>query len=497
VSELEHAEVVNEQPKRSAGRTIAKNTVFAIGSQFALKAVGFIFTVLVVRNLGGTSYGQYQTVLAWAGFFAVLGDLGISQYYTREINRDRTKANELFWNIVVLRFLLAVITAVITIGGAVLSNYNPEIILGIVIYTSSYFLSAFLDPILRILDGHERLDITSVLGVIGQIVFLTLGGLFLFAGLDFVWLVVAELIRLPVLLFLALLNLRRNNMTPGKFHISPEIWRSLIQFGLPFAFVQLSLTFAFHVDTIILSHNVSDQNIAWYRISYNLIFTMMAFALAFNNAMRLTLAREHAANPASVRPWYYYSVRVMLFVSLPIAVGTTVLAYKIMPTIFGPENLPASITLMILIWDMPLLMYNAFCGDMTTAIRREKSGARIYGIEAVTNVGVNLLLIPLFGVIAASFVTVLTDLVGAVLFYFLFRREFGSGLELRKLIRLGISAVLMGVVVFLLRDWNLLVVIPIGAVSYLLFIWLTGAFSQDEQERLFGMVARRLRLSNG
>lgn len=490
---MSKAPVTADPPNRSVGRTVARNTVFALGAQLSLKAAGFIFTILVVRNLGGDNFGQYQTILAWAGLFSVLGDVGISQYLTREIARDRSKSAELFWDIFALRMILALVAAVVTIVGAIAANYETNIVIGIALYTSSYFLQSLLQPMISVLDGNERLDVTSVFNVISQVVFLVMGTLFLLAGFSFVWLVVAEILRLPIVLFLAFRSIRRFKLTPPPFKVNSRIWLSLLRAGVPFALVQLSLTFAYQFDTVLLSQQVSNEHIGWYRMAYNLIFTLIALPQAFNSAMQLSLAREHAVDPTSVLPWYYRSVKMMVFITLPIAVGGTVLADKIIGSVFGPENLPAAIILAMIIWDLPFLIYNNFCGNMTTVIKHERSAARIFGSEGVLNVVLNLFLIPRFGIIGSTFATILTDLSGSAQFYLLFRREFGRGLELLRIIKIGIAAVLMGVLVYFLRDWNLLLSVPLAAVFYLVLVWNIGVFTTDERGLLTGMVIRRLR----
>ena len=65
-SETQH---INTEPERNVGKIIARNTLFGIGGQLALRVVSFIFTVLVVRTLGEEHFGQYSIVLAWAGLF--------------------------------------------------------------------------------------------------------------------------------------------------------------------------------------------------------------------------------------------------------------------------------------------------------------------------------------------------------------------------------------------------------------------------------------------
>jgi O-antigen/teichoic acid export membrane protein len=482
-----------EQPRRSAGRIIARNTAMGLVWQMALRVVSFLFQVLVIRQLGDAQFGQYSIVLAWTALFSVLGDFGVTQYFTREVSRDAQKTTQWFWDMVSLRVLMALIACVVTTASAVAHPYPPEIVLAIFLYTLTYFLQAFLVPLTGLISGNERVDITSFFEVMGQIVFMVFGALFLFAGKDFVWLVIAGFINIPILIGMSYYVVRKNHFGPPRFHLNIRLWWQFIVRGLPFAFIQLALSFSFRVDTIVLSGHHSNAEIGWYNIAYGLTLNFLTLTRAFNNAITPTLAREHAADPKKAHPWYFRSFKYMMFLGLPIALGGTLLADPLISTIYGPENRLAALAFMILIWDLPIVMYSSFCGNMTTSITRERGAAKIYGTQGVVNVILNLILVPALGMIGASFATVLTDFIGAALFYFLFRDEFGRGLGMRSFLRLAVAVVAMGVVVWFVSSagLNLFVVMPLGAVLYLVFVWNSGAFSVEERAQFTGL-ARRL-----
>ncbi|MBZ0302135.1 MAG: polysaccharide biosynthesis C-terminal domain-containing protein, partial [Anaerolineae bacterium] len=270
---------------------------------------------------------------------------------------------------------------------------------------------------------------------------------------------------------------------------------SVLKAGLPFAAVQLSLSFAFQVDTIFLSRYVSDEVVGWYSAAYRLTLSFLTISRSFNDAILPTLAREHTNNPATVSQWYYTSVRFIVLIALPIAVGGSLLSSGII-NIFGEEFLPSALAFSILIWDIPFVTYHAFCGNIATSIKREGSAARIYVSVGILNVILNAFLIPQFGIAAACLATVVTDFFGAALFYALLRRELGPGLKLRRLLWIGIAAALMGVEVVLLRHLNIFLVIAVGGVTYLTLIWVLPILKDNERQQLLqlpGQVIRRLR----
>jgi O-antigen/teichoic acid export membrane protein len=110
----------------------------------------------------------------------------------------------------------------------------------------------------------------------------------------------------------------------------------------------------------------------------------------------------------------------------------------------------------------------------------------------VINLILNLILIPQFGIIGSSFATVLTDAFGAMQFYFLFRHEFGAGLQFRRLSRFALATAVMGIVLIILQSLNVFILIVLGGVCYLAVVWVSGAYSADERARMTSMITRRL-----
>ncbi len=489
-------EIVGEvqPPKRNAGRIIARNTLFGIGSQVALQVSSLLYNILVIRRLGDSNYGQYSVVLAWCGLFAVIGDLGITQYMTREYTRTPDKGARLFWDVAALRLIFGTIAAIVTVAAALLKPepYDARVVLAIALYTCTYFIMAIIAPIASIIAGNERLDIISIFTVLNQVLNMILGAILLFAGFDYVGLVGVALVVLPIILLGTVWVIRRYKMSPPPFKLNTAVWWTILKAGLPFAFIQLTLTAAYQFDTIVLRQYFAPQFIGWYSAAYGLTRSLLIVTAAFSSALGLTMAREHAANPQAIRPWYYRSVKFMAFLGLPIAVGGMLLSGKIINLLYGPQYAEAAIAFAILIWDTPFLMYTSHCGNLATAINRERRAASIYAAEAVINIFLTLYLIPRYGIIAASVATVATEVTGAILFYIMFRRDIGPGLGFSGIARLVLSAALMGVIIYLLPSLNLALVIGIAGISYLVLVWFTGALNAEERGVLIGFGKKML-----
>jgi len=448
------------------GRIIIKNTAFVTLGSIVLKALTFLFNVYVVRRLGDDRFGQYSIVLAFAGLFSIFAELGMTQYVMREIAQDRSKTQALFWNLVALRFLLAILGIIGITVGAVVVGYAPDLVLGIFIHTCSFLLSAFLAPLITVLTANERLDYVTGLTILGQLIFVLFGAIFLLSGWGLISLIVASLIGFPLQIGLAIWAIRRHHMASLSIQIEPRTWPHLIRSGLPFGIISLTLTIAFSIDTVMLSMYQPEHAVGWYNVAYNLVFSLMFFFRGFKEAIVPSLSRTYVNDPAHVERWYHRSVKFIMMSSVPIAVGGMLIAFPLIRFLYTDDFLPSAPALQILIWDVPLIMFTSFCGNMTTIISEERAAARIYSINAAANVILNLYAIPRFGLVGASLVTVVTDLIGALQFHFLLRRKLHLPDMTWVFLRILIASVLMGVGVRLAGNLNLFLLIGLGAVVY-------------------------------
>jgi O-antigen/teichoic acid export membrane protein len=328
--------------------------------------------------------------------------------------------------------------------------------------------------------------------VLTQAIFIAFGAVFMILQLGFIWLIIAALISLLPQIALAVWIIRRDDIPLFPVRIVPRNWPALLRAGVPFGIISLALTIAFSIDTVMLSGQVSEHAVGWYNVAYGLVRSLMFFFAGFSQAMVPSLSRTFVNDARQVESWYRRSVKFIMILSLPLAVGGLLLAFPLISFLYTDEFLPAASALQVLIWDVPLLMFTGFCGNMTTVVSEEKAAARIYSINAAANVLLNLYAIPRFGIIGAAFVTVVTDLIGALQFHMLLRRKLNLPGVASILMRVALAAALMGAIVIALsrQHLHLFVMIGAGAITYLLMILALRLIDSSERAAIAGWLRR-------
>jgi O-antigen/teichoic acid export membrane protein len=470
---------------RKLSLTVLRNSAFGMAAQFTIKVLSFAFSVFIVRRLGAEVFGQYAAVLAFGATFAIISDLGLSPYAVREVARWRDapdgpeRARSLYGNILILRLLLSLLTIILVTVTAALTG-RPLLMVGAVALNAlGLLLYAVQGTSDAMLAGFERLDLSAGAKVINQVVFVAVGAVVLYLGVGYYGLIIANLLGVALMTYVCWRGVSGLGVRPQSAVFAN--WPVLLRASLPFGVIGFALGLSYKFDSVLLSVFRSDAETGYYNAAYNLVFSAAILSNVLNTSLYPSLSRQAASAPQNLPRVYARTLRYLMVMSLPIAVGAWALADRLVPFLFTANYLPATPALQIIIWVVPLMFTSEFLGYVVLISSQERRAARAVVVSTSFNVLLNLLLVPRYGFIAAAVMTVLTEAVLVGQYVWTLRslmRRIPWG---RSLLRPLLAALLMGALVLFLRAYvPLLANVAIGGVAYLLFSLALGVIGEDE-----------------
>lgn len=465
--------------------TVFRNSAFGFAAQFAIKILSFIFSVLIIRNLGAESYGQYTTVLAFGAIFAIFSDLGLAPYTIREISRYRDQPDgskyiqTLFVNVLVIRILLSLITAVLMLVTAWLTG-RPLVMIGAIALNSiGLLLYSIHGASEAALSGFERLDIIFGAKVVQQLTFVALAAVVLIGGFGYYGLIMGNLVAISLMTYICWRSARRLVSHLGKVDLL--IWKSLLRASLPFAIIGFALGLSYKFDTILLNIFRGDSETGFYNAAYNLVFSAVLISNVINTSMYPTLTREFTNNPGELPKIFERMLRYLMIVSLPIAVGGSLLAGPLVDLLYSGSYAQSALALRIVIWVIPLMYASEYLGYIVVIHNKEIRVARAILVSTAVNISLNLLLVPIYGLLAASVMTVVTEIILVAQHLWTLRGMIRHSDWKGSLLRPVLAALLMGGVVYLAHPYlHLFVTIGVGALVYFGLLVLIGVVGQEE-----------------
>ncbi len=480
-------------PERSSfGHTILRNALFVSSGGGLIRLLTFAYTIVYVRMLGESVYGQYATVVAFGALFSIFFELGTTQYVERTVAQDRSRLPELLWLLVVVRLALAVAGVVLLPLIAVIVGYDRVLVLSTLVLSLTYVLAALLAPLHTIFTSHERYDLWTTSQIVGQVGTVVVGLLVLWLGGGLIALIAVGLIVMPVQILYCALILRRTKFGPIPFRFNPRAVGDFLRASRPFALTSLALAVSFSIDTFLLSLLKSSETVGWYSAAYRLVPTMVSILGGFLTVITPTLARAYTSDRESVHAWTRTSTKWLMIFSLPLAMGTSLLAKPIITLLYGASFAPAAAVLAIIAWDIPLRLFNAFAGNVTAASNLERTSWRIFMTGTVLGVVLYVPAILWLGMVGAAIVTLLTDLTNSLLFFGLLHRTSALGAIAPKLLLVVAAALAMGLVVWGANQVaSLPVTVIAGMASYAAAAWALGLIDQTLAARVIGLLSRR------
>jgi O-antigen/teichoic acid export membrane protein len=262
--------------------------------------------------------------------------------------------------------------------------------------------------------------------------------------------------------------------------------------GLPFAVTFVLTTLYWKLDVPLLKLFKTSAEVGWYSFAYKPFEALLFVPITMLGVVLPALAVYQRESLDRLRAAVTMFFKALVLVGWPVSVGVVVLAHPLagLWTGFYPKSIPA---LQILgLAYVFAFVNNAFIGALTV-LDRQAAYARAAGISLVVNLVLNLILIPPFGYIAASWTTVITEVVLVAAGWWLTARHLGNLHLPAASWRPLLAGAVMGAVLIPLRNVQgdaVVLVVLLGIAVYAVAVVLVRAVTPEELRFVRGALRR-------
>lgn len=244
----------------------------------------------------------------------------------------------------------------------------------------------------------------------------------------------------------------------------------LLRESWPLALAGLFISLYYRVDVFMLSFWRPQQDIGYYAAVYTITEAPAMISVALNASLYPLLSQLHTVKN-KFQQYSAWSVKAMMVLALPMAIGTTILAQPVINVVYGQAYTASVPVLQVLIWAGGIIMTNVIIASMLNALGAQKITTTATGFNLMLNAALNLYAIPRYGIMGAAATTVATELVcGLMMWYALYKKNYQ--IIHYSWLRCVFAAILMGAVVYTIKSLQLPIVIIVGMLSYAIFLFL-------------------------
>lgn len=454
---------------------IAKNTLSLFLSNVVGLGLSFFYLIYTTRYLGAENYGILSFALAFTSLAGFFTDIGLLTVTIRDVARDRSLTRKYMGNMALLKLALAIFTVASVSLIMYFHPYPQNTTTVIYIILLSVILNAFAGIFIGLFQAYEQMEYVAIGSVLNNFVML-IGALYATSqGLGLIEFAYIYLIAASVLLIYDFVFSCRKIALP---HIEIDLglcWY-LLKEAVPFGLSTFFLRIYYYIDTIMISFIISNPNeiMGWYNAAYRLVFVLSFIPTTFLMAIYPIMSKCYVSADGALRFMFERSFKYLLIIAIPIGVGITSLASKIILISYGPDYAPSAISLQILVWSEVFIFLNSAFGNLLYAINKQMIVAKQTMFASLLNILLNLVLISRFSYIGASVATVITTF-SSFLFLYLFVCR--NGYKFSSKIAVDLSKVLaassvMYLFINIFGDINLILLIVLSMFVYFVTIYL-------------------------
>lgn len=472
--------------------SVAKNTFYLTAALVGQKILSFVYFIILARLLGAEMIGKYTFALAFTTIFSIIADLGLQPVIVREVARAKERAQEYLSTAFAVKLLITGCAYGIVLIAAYLLGYPVLTLQLIAIAGIVMMLDGFHLMFYGVLRGLQNLRYESIGMIGGQIITFAVG-------------TAAVVLRLPLHMLLVALGLgslwnvvfSAVMVSRQRLHVRPKfdrvIARRFIGYAIPFMLAGIFVKVYSYIDTVLLQHMKGDLEVGLYSVPYKITYAFQFLPMALSAAIYPALSNTWATNKARASWIFDRALLYAILLSLPIALGIAALAPQIILSVYGSEFVQSILPLQISIFGLVFIFLYFPVGALLNATNRQVVNTVCMGITMVTNVILNLFLIPRYGAVGASVAAVATNAflwIATLLMACRILRP--SGYVVRAFLKTLVSVLVMAAVVHALSAiifWPL--TIAIGGFVYGACIIGLRVLAQEDRAMIFKLIDRK------
>lgn len=395
------------------------NTGWIVGGQIVRLLLSLVINSLTARFLGPSDYGIVNYVTSLITFFTSLVSLGLSGVIVYELVSGRDREGTVLGTAITLRFFAGLISTVGFLALIRITDPGDETVF------RAAALAAVQLPFLApgsIASWHQS-KLKSKHAVLCQLLaYLTMSGykIYLLAsGASVELFSFAVSLDVIVLALLYFISYARTGGTRLGFRFSTA--RRLLHSSLPFILADMMIFVYGQTDKIMLRHMLDSSEAVGYYSAAIAISGLIAFLpAAILESARPPIMEAKDRDEALYRRRLRLLYAVLLWISLLYSLAVTCLAEPIVYLLYGKAYYPAIPALRIAVWYTAFSYLGSGRSLYLICEKKNRFVSLFSAMGALSNIALNLLLIPPLGIKGAALATLLTQLLANLVYPALF-----------------------------------------------------------------------------
>ena len=481
--------------------------VFLAGFFTAL--VAYLVRILLARTLSAESFGLIYAVLAAFGLLSVFQTLGLNEALVKYVSEflAKNKREEIKFSIVFVVLFQLIGAIAIALVFFFFSDY----------LAIHYFKDAAAVPIIRLIalsivfspletiflysfQAFQKIGYYSLATFSRQAFLLAITFWLLSAGFNVLAYPIA-FVAVYVLTFIVYFPIFIKKVFPDFFSIKTrlrkDIAKKLVHFGIPVILTASATIVLSYTDTLMITYFQTLKDVAYYNVAVPTAKVLWIFSTSIATVLLPLSSELWISQKKYLRSGVRLISRISAMLIIPASFAMFVFSKGILNILFGTEYATdsASFALKMLSIGAIFVTLNQANMSVISGIGKPKYNSMTVWSGAILNFGLNLFLIPRWGIEGAATSTMIAFGLMWLISHIRLKKLLKAKEDIWGLLRILACAFAFIAILFLLREtlkigiWPKMIISLIAAgIVYIGLLFLTRALSVHEVKMLLARV---------
>lgn len=460
----------------SSGRSIGRNLFFLVTGNVIAQLLGFLSVIYLARVLKADGFGLVAFAQGILAYFLLISDLGLKTYGTIEIAKERRQLKRYANNILTMRLVLSITAFLLLLLMVSLINKPQDQKYLIILFGISIFPSAFLMD--WFFQGIERMGLIGLTNILKSFIFISL--LLIFLREQGILYVPVYFIVASVLAIIPMFSIfiREHGWIRPSFEYN--LWKESLTKAIPVGFSSIMIQIYYNIDTVMLGFMKGSEEVGFYNAAYKIVLLLLGLASITGMVLLPTISRIYSESKENLLRYLRYLSKITIFWGMPVAVGGMILSGQIITAFYGEHFNSSILPLQILIWSVFTVFSNIPFALILLASGKGKEYMYSVTAGAVSNLLLNLFLIPSYNLIGASIATLISEFIVLTLL-FLYARRLFSIRVFKNILLSATASLIMGAGLLTIHDkLNLFISVLFGFLTYILSLIILKGIDRED-----------------
>ena len=393
--------------------------------------INFSIVIYLVRYLGVEDFGKLSYCISFVALFEAIAKLGLNGIVVRNLVQEPEAKNTILGTAFILKLLGSIVAWGLVFISSLKFSYNLELHFIIILIACSLIFTAF-DTIDYWFESQVSSKAISLIRSIQLIINSILKLIFIWLGLAliaFVWLILLDYF-LKALLRIWVYFEHNFSIFNWRFNFGKA--QTLLQDSFPLILSGVMVTIYMKIDQVMLGNMANSVAVGNYATAVKFSEIWYFFPVAICSSCFPAIVRAKKKNSteyyAKLQQLYDLMVGISIFIAIPI----TLLAKPLLVYLLGTEYAIAGTILAWHIWAGIFVFLGVARGKWLMIENLTIFNFATTALGALTNIILNLWLIPLYQGIGAAIATIISYAVAGYISCIFYPPMWQTGLMLTK-----------------------------------------------------------------